>query len=435
MLRRFATLLLVATLATVPAVTQANEIAEADKAFSQSIKPAKVNLTEDGSQWIRFIGWLQVWTRAMEMNPGSTIQGNDEDWGFDVGIRRARFLVFSQIAPRVRLLFHFGMNNQTFNNARKPQLYVHDAWAEIEVLPKTLSVGAGLLYFNGVSRMANASTLNFLALDAPIVNWPTIERTDQFARQLGLYVKGQISIFDYQLALVRPFSTNRTLVNGGPADYRDGSNSFGVSTYMQFMFDELESNALPFKVGTYLGKKSVLNVGLGAHFQPGAMGQLDAAGDLTEHDLLLLGFDAFIDRPFGNWALTGYLGYYYYDFGPDAVRNVGIMNIGAGGTSFNGAGNAYPVLGTGSHIYTQWGVLFPGDDIRIQPYATLQASIMDALDDPMLVGEVGANLYLSGHHAKLTLNYRNRPVFVNQGAEVVADSRASEIILQLALFR
>lgn len=439
MTRRFAALLLAVSLATAPTTAWADEV---DDSFAQDIKPAKVNLTEDGSQWIRIIGWLQVWTRAMELNPGSTVQGEPEDWAFDVGIRRARLLVYSQIAPRVHLLFHFGINNQTFNSARNPQLYVHDAWAEVDVFPKALSMGAGLLYFNGVSRLTNASTLNFLALDAPIVNWPTIERTDQFARQLGLYAKGQIGIVDYRLALVRPFSTSVTLKEGGPADYRSGANTFGVSSYVQLMFDDMESNALPFMVGTYLGKKSVFNLGVGVHFQPDAMAQLaddgevDTVGELTKHDLLAVGVDAFVDRPIGGGALTGYLAYYFYDFGPDAHRNVGIMNIAAGGTSFNGAGNAYPVIGTGSHIYTQWGFLLPGEGVRLQPYVTLHAGLIEALDDPMLVAEVGANLFLSGHNAKLTLNYRNRPVFITAtDGSVVEASRASELILQLALFR
>jgi hypothetical protein len=34
-----------------------------------------------------------------------------------------------------------------------------------------------------------ASTLNFLTIDAPIFNWPLIENSDQFARQMGLFAK------------------------------------------------------------------------------------------------------------------------------------------------------------------------------------------------------------------------------------------------------
>ena len=66
---------------------------------------------------------------------------------------------------------------------------MHDAWTEYAIIPSKLHIGTGLHYWNGVSRMASASTLNFMTLDAPIHNWFNIEATDQFARQLGIYAK------------------------------------------------------------------------------------------------------------------------------------------------------------------------------------------------------------------------------------------------------
>ena len=58
-------------------------------------------------------------------------------------------------------------------------------------------MGAGLHYWNGVSRLSSQSTLNFMTLDAPIFNWTNIEATDQFARQFGIYAKGQLDRLDY----------------------------------------------------------------------------------------------------------------------------------------------------------------------------------------------------------------------------------------------
>jgi hypothetical protein len=86
-------------------------------------KKLQVSLNEDGSLYIRFAAWLQVWTRAIQNNPGTTVLGKEDAWYGDVGIRRARFLMFGKIAPRTLLLMHIGINNQTFRNARKPQLY------------------------------------------------------------------------------------------------------------------------------------------------------------------------------------------------------------------------------------------------------------------------------------------------------------------------
>lgn len=54
--------------------------------------------------------------------------------------------------------------------------------------------------------LSNASTLNFLTLDQPrpFVHWHSLGITDQFARHLGVYAKGEIGKFDYRLAINAP---------------------------------------------------------------------------------------------------------------------------------------------------------------------------------------------------------------------------------------
>ena len=131
-------------------------------------------------------------------------------------------------------------------------------------------------------------------------------------------------------------------------------------------------------------------------------------------------------------------GVWHYDLGPDAVRTIGVMNIGEGGVTVNGAGNAYPVLGTGTTSYTQAGVLLPGDlgGARLQPYATAQVSWLDALGEPMVAPEAGVNLLLQGHHNKVTLHWRNRPIYVAPlgGGAPTVGLRANEAIVQYAVF-
>ena len=394
----------------------------------------QVSLNDDGSLYLRFAAWLQVWARAMELNPGTTVLGNADDWYGDVAIRRARFLVFGKIFPKTTLLMHFGVNNQSFRNARKPQLYVHDAWAEFEAVEKKLSIGAGLLYWNGISRMTNASTITFMSLDAPISNWPTIERTDQFARQMGVYAKGKLGGFDYRVAVVRPFSTSvPDLTPGGPGNYNNAANTFGYSGYFQYQFWDEESNTLPYAVGTYIGKKRVLNIGAGFHVQPKGIAEADAGGAIDEKTLIIGSADFFVDAPIKRnkkHALTAYAAYYYMDFGRDALRNIGIMNPADPGS---GGGNAYPTLGTGHTGYMQLGWLLPCqvNDIRFQPYVLSQISGFDALNDPMIQYGIGINMFLHGHNAKITLQYQDRPIFDTAGD---ADSRGSEFVLQMHLF-
>jgi hypothetical protein len=69
-------------------------------------------------------------------------------------------------------------------------MFFHDAWNEYAViLPGeagkfSLSLGAGLHYYMGLSRMTMASTLNFLTVDSPVFSWPLIDNSDQFEDKL-----------------------------------------------------------------------------------------------------------------------------------------------------------------------------------------------------------------------------------------------------------
>ncbi|MEM9873529.1 MAG: hypothetical protein AAF928_01455 [Myxococcota bacterium] len=404
---------------------------------------AKVTLGNDGKNFIKFITWHQVWGRFQHLNPGSTVNTVDRNDSWDIGLRRSRFLALTSFADRFQILMHVGINNQTFNNDRKPQVFVHDATVQVDVVPRYFTLGAGVHYWNGVSRLTSASTLNFLTLDAPILNWPTIERSDQFARHLGVYAKGKLGPVDYRFALNKPFTTPSEAPTVGVADYNPQTNYPEVTGYVALELAEQEANAVPFTVGTYLGTKEVMNLGAGFSVLPRGTWSADTQGEVLEHDIMLFGADVFVDMPVGDGgadgALTAYGVYYHYDFGPNHLRNVGIMNVAQGGTTITGPGNAYPVIGTGEHVYLQAGYMFPVDWTglhRVQPYASVQASFMQALDEAVAVPELGVNWHLLGHHAKLTAAYRNRPVFdrdaVNGEARVV--TRRGEGLLQAMLY-
>jgi hypothetical protein len=393
-------------------------------------KGALLKLTDDGESYLRFLSWAQIWARYIEYNPGSTVNGAAQERGVDVGLRRVRMLLLGQITPRIQIVTHFGINNQTFNNARKPQLFLHDAWVQYRVHENHLSLGGGLHYWNGLSRLTNASTLTMLAIDAPILNWPTIDKSDQFARQLGVWAKGQLGGFDYRIAVNHPFQAGPAQPTAA-ADYNPSSFAAAAAGYFQWQFLDRESNLLPFTNGSYLGALRVFNLGAGFYWHPHAM--WSQQGDtIAAHDMVLAAADAFLDLPLGPGALTAYGAYYYYDMGPNNLRSIGIMNYAEGGSTLNGAGNAYPLIGTGSHIYAQAGYLVGA--LKIQPYATLQYSLFDALDDPAVVFDVGLNWFQLGHHAKLTLNYRNRPIFEQVGARAATTARRGEVILQGMVF-
>jgi hypothetical protein len=424
-------------------------------------KKLQVSLNEDGSLYFRFAMWLQVWTRAMQLNPGTTVLGKEEAWYGDVGLRRARFLAFGKIAPRTFMLMHIGINNQTFrrdgSRGTKPGLYFHDAWVEFEASKKGyFSMGGGILYWNGISRMTNASTITFMSLDSPIFPWATIEVTDQFARQLGLYAKGKAGLFDYRVAVVRPFAAayNPTAPGftppGPPATgaggYNPTANTWGYSGYFQFQFLDIESNVLPYTVGTYIGAKKVFNWGFGGHAQPiGIWYDADpdpdpAAVDVRKRALFIASTDLFLDIPFKaekGGAATWYGAYYYMDFGPNNIRNVGIMNPGdaGSGTSASGRGNQYAMLGTGNTGYSELGILIPGtvgEEIQFQPYVNTQLAKWEGYLDIMAHVGVGVNMFIHRHNAKVTLEYRNRPIFDSTGS--VQNRKGNSFVLQMHLF-
>lgn len=395
----------------------------------------KLSLNEEGTKYIRFITWHQVWIRYNEHNSGSIRNFEQVDNTLDFGLRRSRFLTYSQISPRFLVLLHFGINNQNAVSGglnagvdgKKPQLFIHDAWTEYKIIDKYLAVGAGLHYWNGISRLSNASTLNFLTVDAPIFNWATIDAIDQFARMLGVYAKGKVGKLDYRVAVNDPFLTNTSQTLTPAANYNPRNNSKVYQGYFNYQFLEQESNLLPYMVGTYLGSKKVFNIGAGFlhnedgvwRAEPTAFGQ-----DTVQADIDLFGVDAFLDMPLNKergTALTAYAVYYNYDFGRNNVRNIGIMNPATGGGGLRG--NALPTIGTGDIVYGQAGYLLPKDliteKVRLQPYTAFSYGSLDGVRDssgdkvPVKVLDVGANILLEGHHSKLTLNWRNRPDFTN----------------------
>jgi hypothetical protein len=430
----------------------------------------KFKLNEDGSKYMRFITWHQVWARYTQNNEGSARQGVNQNETFDIGVRRSRFLFLTQISPRFLILFHAGINNQTSytgglatTDAKKPQLFIHDLWNEYKVFDKAkfkLDIGAGLHYWNGVSRMTSASTLNFLAYDAPIFNWPNIDATDQFARYIGLYAKGKIGKVDYRVNLSEPFATNTAkAISTTTANYSPRNTNKIIAGYASYQFWDQESNLLPYTVGTYLGSKKVFNIGAGFLHNKEAMWtkktEWTGTDSLKFHDQNLFAVDVFLDLPLNKdkgTALTAYVVDYINDFGPNFVRAIGIMNPASGNASGITAGsavtssyrgNAIPMIGSGNTLFAEVGYLLPkglSSKFRLQPYAAYTMSTFDGLKDAegdkhnVNVVDAGANFLLEGHHSKITLNYRHRPDFSQLNTANFSVNYKPEITVQFQIY-
>lgn len=440
----------------------------------------KINLDTSGKKFVRFLTWHQVWIRYNENNPGSTINGEKSNSQWDMSLRRSRFLVYSQINPNFLILTHFGINNAnqvsggangqgaSGTDGKKPQLFLHDAYVEHRIYKDAVFIGGGLHYWQGPSRLASASTLNFLGLDSPIFSWENIDATDQFARQYGVYLKGKLlktRRLDYRAAVNFPYALAKgnalgaldtTLARKGVVNssYRIGGHPNTAYTgYFNYQFLDLESNLLPFNVGTYLGTKKVFNIGAGFYQHSKAIwtAQLNGATnkiDTVKHDQLNVSVDAFLDLPFGaskKTALTVYASYNYVDMGKNFIRNIGIDNPANGSiaseVAFNGTGNTAPLIGTGNVYFMQAGFVLPKIKKigRFQPYASAIVGQYERLKDPVVIPDFGMNWYLAGHSAKATFNYRLRPVFsyedpTQRWSPIHQTTTRSEFTIQLQVY-
>jgi len=368
----------------------------------------KVKLNDDGSKYFRIITWLQGQAIYTEGVPENTSNLNFQ-------LRRARVLMYSQITDKFLILTHFGLNSlnsktmHPLGKGEGAQLFLHDAWIQYSIAENHV-VGTGLHYFNGISRLNNQGTLNLLTLDNNRQSWSTLGLSDQFARHIGVFAKGNFGKLQYRVAINDAITDGLDMRDPNDAEY-DGNAIYGgkrllgskdagfaYAGYFEYNLLDQESNFLPFKVGSYLGTKRIFNVGAGFFYHPnGSVVKLPSGGGdnggnsvLVGQDVSMFAVDAFYEAPLSERgdAITAYATFQVNDYGTNYL---------------------YSAYGTGNMMYGHVGYLFGGDKTkpRIQPYASYASNSYDATDNNRNVFGIGTNLYFSGHNSKLTLEYKN----------------------------
>lgn len=411
----------------------------------------RFNLNPTGDRYVKLTFTNQLWLRANQSNPGTLVMGESAPNTFDIGLRRTRMQLFGQVTDRMFFYTQLGMNNFNFlsSNAgnRKLQLFIHDAVGEYNVLrgKNPFKLGGGLTICTGLSRFTQPSIGTIATLDVPVFAQATVDQTDEFARKLSVYARGQVGKLDYRVALSDPFPITTNGAAQPPissdATFAQKGHRHQYQAFLSWNFLEREPHITPYMQGTYLGKKKILNLEAGAIFQPRATWNL-AGVDTAYHNMLLWSVAAFLDMPVsktGTSAVNAYLGYFNLDYGPNYIRNNGIMNpangVSAINGSFNGAGNAYPMFGTGQVLYAQTAYKLPdsllGNLGTLMPFASAQAAKFQKLDGTALVFDVGINWLMQGHTQKLSLDFQNRPVFApDANGDLVESTRKSALILQ-----
>jgi hypothetical protein len=410
------------------------------------IPELKYKFNASGTRYIKATALSQTWARYSELNPGSTIDGTPKSAYGDIGIRRWRIQAFGQITDRIFFYTQFGQNNFSFLQPRHTGAFLHDAVTEYKVFPQ-LQLGGGLTGWSGMSRYSSPAVASILGIDAPLYQQATNGINEQFVRKLSLYAKGQISKLDYRIAIASPMSTLNSTVKlpatlSSTSSFNAEPGKMQTSGYLFWQFFDKENNAVPYTTGTYLGKKKVLNIGAGWVEQRDAMWHTVGSGDTVRTNLLLLGADIFADLPVGGKgaAVTAYGAFNYFDFGPGYLRMNGAMNpangVQAASASLNGAGVNYPMIGTGNILFAQAGYKFRdnllADNGTLQPYASVQYSQFDALDQAAVLYEGGVNWLIHGTHGgKISLGIQNRPVFgTNAGGQQLQTMRKNMYLLQ-----
>lgn len=358
----------------------------------------------------------QFWLRYSDLNDGSTIHGEPTSEFLDISIRRLRIPISAQISPKVYVYAIFGGNNYNFKGDDFP-IEVLDLYAEYS-FGKFLEIGIGKSGWQGLNRWNIRSSSTLMGLDSPLFTLNSVQINDDVGRLFGFWLKGQAGKLDYRMAFNRPFYVKA--IPNGAVNFANNKPRVKTSAYVKYQFFEHESNKSAYQTGTYMQNKKVFNVGAGFQFQPEAMSDGDTNLPETNiYDISHFAADSFLNLPLKNGnAITAYLGYYDYGFGKDYIRNVGANNpTTGGGTDFNGSGVAFPMIGTGTTWYGQFGYAFKETKIFnhmavIQTNVAIQHSDWDILNDKMTVYDFTVNFFVNGSHKdKISLGYQHRPIF------------------------
>lgn len=405
----------------------------------------KIKLNPEGDKWLKFGISSQIWLRSIDNNPGTQVNGVPQDQTYDAGIRRMRVTIQSQITPFYSVFLQMGINNQSFISGggtgtgnsgagKKAPFFMHDAYNELAIIPRNnfytgkpnkynLYLGAGLHSWNGVSRLTNASSTKMLAGDLPIFNFPMIEIADQFSRQLGVFVHGELDRINYRFSINKPFATSLKPTVGGPAVDNNQSGKLSYAGYVFYQFFNKETTTTAFLPGNYLATKKILNIGTGFYANKDATQTQPSENVFQSHSANIFGADVYSEIPLGDkkkeMGLTLYSVFYNYNYGPNYLRMSGLLNPGTpdptftGQRALEGAGNNRVLMGTGNIWFSQVGFVLPkfSTILKVQPFFNYALKDMKALNQSGSYYDVGASFYLYGQNARIVAQYSSRPLY------------------------
>ena len=400
------------------------------KGFSKDIwkDGIRYNFDDKGDRFIKLTVMGQIWARYTENNPGTTFNGAHRKDQADISLRRVRMQLFIQPHQRWFIYSQFGINNFNYASVRKPSFFLHDFTVEYMPVKNHLYIGGGLQSWGTSSRFAASAVSSIMGLDIPTYQEPLNDQTDQFVRNLGIYMKGSINKLNFRLSANKPFAFSKSdnyvaasALSSSYAQFSPMDPKFELAGYVEWNFLDHEIDKIPYKAGSYLGTKRIFNIGAGARWQPQATWYKTGAGDTAYSAMIIGTIDVFAEMPFkkgGQTAFNIYGAYTYSNFGPGFLRQIGANGVATGSTlpasHIYGNGNTAPLVGTGNSLYFQGGIITPAipkTEIKFMPYATFLVADYRVIKGPITMYESGINLLIKGNALKLTAGWQNRPFF------------------------
>jgi len=395
-------------------------------------------LNEEKTHYVKFNGYAQIWARYTDMNAGSKIDESILKHTTDLSLRRLRLKM--SIMPLDNFLFvvQAGSTNLTNLSNSENSFELLDVYGEYR-LNKLINIGFGRSNWKGLSRFASGPSAT-LMYDVPLIAIANVNRTDLTLRNYIIYAKGQAGKLDYRVILTKPFIPSPAAPLQNISVFNNLAPKTNVSGYVKWEFLETEGNLSAVSAGSYLGKKKVLALGIGAEYQKDALWNLSNQ-DTVLNSMKMFSADLFFDTPLNKergTAFNLYAAVFRHNYGPNYIRNFGVNNMANGvdvkTASFNGSGNSYPLVGTGNSFVLQTGYTMPYFDqqkktTRLMPAAAIQYSKFDRLADPMITYDFGLSLLLKDHASKLVFNAQSRPVYTTQMNELRVSERKMMYVL------
>lgn len=429
-----------------------------DKVAEIAKKGVVVKLNKKGSSYVKFGMGLQFWYRYLETNPGTLDKSTEKPINYysDFALRRMRMSVMFNYEGKHFMYSQFGLTSEANYGSMHTGIFFHDLWYKTRIATNTY-LGAGLHMWNGLSRLSNVTYATQITLDNPGVNFPNVNVADDFVRQYGVFLQGQLGKFEYNFSVNQPMMpvisskilNDDEILEKGNLDvaYNRYHSNFSYKGYVSYSLFNKESVAkTPFKKMTYFGKKGTfLNIGTGLQFTPEASGVLefddvnDVKPTVKQYSQISFAVDVWYEKPLpNNSVLNIYSVYYRYDYGTNYLKSGSVMGGFASGNTqtdipAQGAGINQFTIGTGNVGYFSISYVIPDNifksDKKLMPFYATTYKDFEGLNQASFQHDFGVHYMFLGNNVKLSAQYSTRPIFDSNTLKVIENKGA--FVLQL----